>query len=217
MNNGSWENIYVNQGRVQLEILSSVVEAVKVFKSKGYKDILDLGCGTGRHTYYLAHEGFKVSACDISEKGLEITEKLLTDAGFQEVNYSKQDMYSLTLDKNSFDGVLCIWVQGHGTKQQVEHGVKEIHKILKDGGTVITDFVTVEDDTYGVGEEIAPQTFVGGRPGEEGIPHYYATKEELKVMFGDFSDVRMEDIVYRFSDKHGKEYKIVAVVVEAVK
>ena len=32
--------------------------------------VLDLGCGAGRHSIFLAAEGFAVSACDISETGL---------------------------------------------------------------------------------------------------------------------------------------------------
>lgn len=217
MSNGGWENIYVNQGRVQIDVLDSVVDAVEVFNKKGYKDVLDLGCGTGRHTYFMADRGFNVHACDISDAGLKITKELIQDAGLENVEYSIQDMYSLTFKDNLYDAILCIWVQGHGIKEEVEKGIKELYRVLKEGGTVITDFVTIEDSTYGIGTEIAPKTFVGGRPGEENIPHYYTTREELEIMFKNFTEVELRDKVYRFNDKEGIEHKIIAIVVEAQK
>lgn len=217
MSNGSWETIYLEQGSVQVEVLDSVVNASNLFFERGLKYILDLGCGTGRHTYYLADRGFKVHACDISETGIEITKKLLIGASLNDVEYSIQDMYELGFEDNFFEGILCIWVQGHGIREEIVRGVNELHRVLKPGGTVVTDFVTVDDETYGIGEEIAPDTFVGGRPGEEGIPHYYTTMDELRTMFSEFSEVKLTDKIYTFYDESGKEYRIDAVIVEAQK
>jgi cyclopropane fatty-acyl-phospholipid synthase-like methyltransferase len=217
MSNGSWESIYVEQGRVQVEVLDTVVEACNLFLNRGYKRILDFGCGTGRHTYYLADKGFEVHACDISEAGVDITRNLIKEAGLTNVTYSIQNLYGMTLAEESYDGIICIWVQGHGYKKEMETGVRELHRVLKTGGTVVTDFVKVEDSTYGGGEEIAPDTFVGGRPGEEGIAHYYTTKNELLTMFEMFKEVSLTDKTYRFSDDSGKTHEIIAVVVVAKK
>lgn len=217
MSNGSWEQIYINHGRVQIEVLDSVVEAGNLFFTNNYSKVLDLGCGTGRHTYYLADRGFNVHACDISVTGLNLTKELIEEAGLDNVEYSIQDMYALTFKDNSFEAILCIWVQGHGIKEQVQRGIKELYRILKKGGTVITDFVTTDDPTYGVGEEIAPRTFIGERPGEENIPHYYTTREELEEMFKDFDRIKLKDKVYKFNDSYGNEHKIVAIIVEAKK
>jgi ubiquinone/menaquinone biosynthesis C-methylase UbiE len=217
LSNGSWEKIYVEQGRVQIEVLDTVIQAAELFSKNKLSKILDLGCGTGRHTYYLADRGFNVHACDISETGLNITKKLINDAKFENVDYSIQDMYSMTFEEESFEGVLCIWVQGHGMKEQIQKGINEIHRILIKGGIVVTDFITTDDPTYGIGDEIAPNTFVGGRPGEEDIPHYYTTRNELKVMFKAFSEVKIKDKVYRFNDLDGNEHEIIALLVEARK
>ncbi|WP_291652757.1 methyltransferase domain-containing protein [Clostridium sp.] len=51
-----------------------------MFKNKFlcyYKKVLDLGCGTGRHSIYLIEEGFEVTACDIYEKTVETTKRKL--------------------------------------------------------------------------------------------------------------------------------------------
>lgn len=215
--NGSWERIYTEQGRVQLDILDTAIAARDIFIDKGYKSILDLGCGTGRHTLMLADAGFDVHACDISQAGIDISRKLLEDTGFDDVTYSIQDMYKLKIEDECLDGILCIWVQGHGLREDVAKGILEAYRVLKNGGTFYTDFVIKEDVTYGLGEEIAPDTFVGGRPGEDGIPHYYTTIEELKEFFSVFSDVSVERKTYRFDDQHGNEHVIEAVVVVAEK
>lgn len=217
MSNGSWEKIYLEQGKVQIELLDTVVEAVNHFEKAGYKHVLDLGCGTGRNTIYLANRGFKVSACDISKTGIELAKKQATELGLTEIDYRIEDMYRMTYDDNCFDAVLCIWVQGHGTREEVQRGIDEIYRVLHKDGTVITDFVTIEDITYGVGEELAQNTFVGGRPGEEGIPHYYTTKEELELMFSNYKNVDIQDKIYCFKDMYGDEHIIKAAIVKAIK
>jgi len=59
-----WDEIYHKQGEVQSEVLKTVTEAAEYFKNRGIKKVLDLGCGMGRHSIYLAKQGFCVTACD---------------------------------------------------------------------------------------------------------------------------------------------------------
>ena len=126
-------------------------------------------------------------------------------------------MYTMKYKNNMFDGVLCIWVQGHGYKDQVQKGIDEIYRILTPEGIVITDFVTIDDPTYGIGEKIALNTFIGGREGEENIPHFYTTKNELKEMFSQYSSIEIKDKIYSFTDNKNTEYKIVTAIVTAIK
>ena len=215
--NGNWEKIYASQGRVQIDVLDTAIEAKNIFKENKFVDILDLGCGTGRHTLMLADNGFNVHACDLSQTGIDITKGLMDDLGLENVTFSLQNMYSLKLESESQDGILCIWVQGHGVLDQVKEGINQAHRVLRKGGIFYTDFVTTDDTTYGIGEQIAPNTFLGGRPGEEEIPHYYTTKEALKELFKAYSDVTIKDKTYRFEDAQGDIHEIKAAVVIAKK
>ena len=215
--NGSWERIYTKHGRVQIDVLDTAIQAADIFDKNGFENILDLGCGTGRHTLLLADRGFHVHACDISETGIKMTRELIENSGLSNVSYSIQDMYNLTLDSDILDGILCIWVQGHGVREDIAKGIREAYRVLTKGGIFYTDFVTTKDITYGIGDEIAPDTFIGGRPGEEGIPHYYITVSELKELFGIFDEVTIEDKIYKFSDNEGNTHEIVAAVVIAKK
>lgn len=165
----------------------------------------------------MADRGFTVHACDISETGIKMTRELIEKSGLSNVSYSIQDMYNLSLDSNTLDGIFCVWVQGHGVREEIAKGIQEAYRVLREGGLFFTDFVTKDDITYGIGDEIAPDTYVDGRPGEDGIPHYYTSVEELKELFEIFTKVTIEDKIYRFNDKCGTTHEIIAAVVIAKK
>ena len=57
-------------------------------RRRGMKRVLVLGCGAGRHTVYLAQEGFEVCALDISPEGVEHTAQWLTGEGLW-ANFSR--------------------------------------------------------------------------------------------------------------------------------
>ncbi len=48
---------------------NSVVEAVPWMQANGVRRVLDLGCGVGRHSIFLALNGFTVYALDASANG----------------------------------------------------------------------------------------------------------------------------------------------------
>jgi len=72
-----WNRIFKEQGKVFLKPQEDIPRIVRLFKKKSVKRILDLGCGSGRHTVYLAKHGFEVYGIDIAPKGIEITKDLL--------------------------------------------------------------------------------------------------------------------------------------------
>jgi 2-polyprenyl-3-methyl-5-hydroxy-6-metoxy-1,4-benzoquinol methylase len=70
-----WEEIYKKYGAVQTDVLAKVKQAAAIFKDQQFTKILDLGCGTGRHSIFFASEGFEVFATDISKTGIEIAKE----------------------------------------------------------------------------------------------------------------------------------------------
>ena len=65
-----WENEYLNKDKSVFGSPSKEVEDIVPFLSKDAK-ILDVGCGDGRHSLYLAGLGYQVDAFDISKNAID--------------------------------------------------------------------------------------------------------------------------------------------------
>jgi ubiquinone/menaquinone biosynthesis C-methylase UbiE len=147
---------------------------------KGAKRVLDLGCGTGRHTVYLASKGFDVYGTDISENALAITGKKLDERGLS-ARLSKGDMSSLGFEDGFFDAVVSTYVIHHARLSVVRKVISEVRRVLKPGGVFSLITLSDEDGWYGRGEEVEPKTFVrNGDPTEGDVPHHYFSESELR-------------------------------------
>ena len=74
---GQWDKIFKQQGKFFTKVQGDIPRIVKLFKRRNVKRVLDLGCGSGRHTVYLAKHGFEVYGIDISRTGIKMTRKFL--------------------------------------------------------------------------------------------------------------------------------------------
>src|SRR3546814_1748958 len=74
----------------------------------------------------------------------------------------------------SFDYVLSLNVIYHGDAGVVGRAVAEIYRVLKPGGLFHGTLLSKRNRNYGLGREIAPDTFViDGADGDKGHPHCY--------------------------------------------
>jgi len=67
------------------------------------KQALDIACGMGRHSRYLATQGFKVDALDISDIAIS---SLKSEAN---INAMIVDFDTYTLKKNKYDLIVCTY------------------------------------------------------------------------------------------------------------
>ena len=76
------------------------------WKGNGYSRALDLGCGTGRHSIFLAQNGFAVDSFDLSIDGVQ---KFKEKIEWHNLNIIIQtgDMLNLPYDDEIFDCVLA--------------------------------------------------------------------------------------------------------------
>jgi ubiquinone/menaquinone biosynthesis C-methylase UbiE len=97
------------------------------------KRILDLGCGAGESSVYFALSGSEVSACDISEGFLEVTNRLAKKYKVS-IKTAMAESLKLPYPDNYFD-----FVYGNGVLHHVElePTAKEINRILKKDGKAI--------------------------------------------------------------------------------
>ena len=81
------------------------------FLSPG-SSVLDVACGTGRITEFLAQHGFQVWGADISEEMLQVAQRRLSDIeGFRGVRQADAEKLPFTDDQ--FDGTVSMRFFGH--------------------------------------------------------------------------------------------------------
>lgn len=102
-------------------------------------EILELGCGTGRHAALLAERGYSVHGVDRSNEMLAVAKRRADDA--QRLTFSQGDATSVVLDRR-FDHVVSLFhVLSYQTSNPaVEAMFRTASNHLKPGGTVIFDF-----------------------------------------------------------------------------
>jgi ubiquinone/menaquinone biosynthesis C-methylase UbiE len=112
--------------------------------------VLDLGCGNGRNSIYLAKEGMKVIGMDFSRGLLKISKnkaewKQIDD----KVDLIEGDIGSLPLKDQSVDAVLYIATLHHlPTPQERLESLLEIKRCLKPGGSTLVSAWAQEQEKF---------------------------------------------------------------------
>ena len=100
------------------------------------KNILDLGCGTGRNSNYLAEKGNKVIGIEIAKTALEIAKSRAKEAGV-EVDYRLGDIGApYDLEDESIDIILDVTSSNSLDEVGRHVYLKEVSRVLKSGGYV---------------------------------------------------------------------------------
>lgn len=118
--------------------------------------VLDLGCGGGVHTEFLAENGFETMACDISPKGVMATEQRLANVKGKNLRADTfvSSIEALDLPSASLDAILSVGVLECTLPGVVEAAMPKIAKLLRPGGTGFFIFASGRD--YRVGSSQNP-------------------------------------------------------------
>lgn len=150
---------------------------------------------------YLAENDFQVTSVDISVQALEWLKEYIEKESIDNINLEKADINNLPFEDGYFDVVICTSVLHHQCLEQIKKSISEIHRVLKEKGFFLFDILSIEDDSFGIGEEIESNTFVGSREGEEDIPHHYTDIEELNDLLKGFSEIKYIDRLTDYKEK----------------
>lgn len=103
--------------------------------------IMDLACGKGRHSRYLAEKGFQVTGLDISEASIEFARQFETE----HLEFFQHDMRK-PFRANYFDGVLNMFTSFGYFETDLEHlhALQSIATNLKVGGVFLLDYFNSE-------------------------------------------------------------------------
>jgi SAM-dependent methyltransferase len=168
-----------------------VMEFIASQSPDEHPDILDLGCGVGRHAIAFAQAGFSVTACDTSQEAISYLTKWADDLSL-EITAVICDFLSGRLPDDTFDIVLAYNVIYHGFRNQFFDAVEHVHHILKRNGLFYFSCPTRDDGKYGFGQEVAPHTFMCEQSITPGDIHYFADEEDLNEMLSGFREIARE-------------------------
>jgi ubiquinone/menaquinone biosynthesis C-methylase UbiE len=105
----SWSKIYdTNLNKTRDLDAFATKETLKAFS---YNRVLELGCGTGKNTLFLAQNAQEVVSLDFSEKMLAIARKKVTRSNVQFIQADINKEWGLS--HNSFNLVVCNLVLEH--------------------------------------------------------------------------------------------------------
>lgn len=181
LNKDAWRYWYP---RKEETVEEDMPKLAGLFKGSGMSRILDLGCGTGRHTIYFAENGFDVYGFDFSEHAIqratERLEKKKLRAHLEVWDMTKKFPYA----DGFFDAVISIKVIHHATIKNIRHVVIEINRTIRQGGYFYAQVPSLErTPKYGTSPEktkwIEPGTLIPTEGEEKGIPHHVFTQQEI--------------------------------------
>lgn len=128
--------------------VNKIKNLIKNYKESDGNELLDVGCGTGKHLEYLKKD-FSCTGSDINNEMLEIARENISDVEFIEA-----DMITMDL-KSTFDIILCLF-SGIGHVKTYENLKKTIitfsNHVKKGGVAIIEPWLT-------------KSTYDAGRPG----------------------------------------------------
>lgn len=185
-----WEKVYRKGRLFKWEPHSEVGEIEKLFTEKKVKRILDLGCGGGRHTVYLASKGFDTYGSDYSAKGLMHTLSVLRKKGLT-AHLTLHDMTTLPFDDQCFDAVISIQVIHHNKLEDIHKTIQEITRVLKEGGFIWITMPISKHEPSKKQKTIEPDTVVPLNGHEKGVPHHYFKMDGILSLFPGFSVITL--------------------------
>jgi len=162
-----WEEVFRTQewGKYPPEYVIRFV-ARNFYRAHDRKAVrlLDLGCGPGACSWYMAREGFSVSGIEGSATAVQTATARLHAEGLR-ADLQVGDYTHLPWPDNYFDGVLDNVTLYCNRFAQCKRAVDEVQRVLKNDGVFLSANFTDRTWGYGLGTEIEPAGFTDIRDG----------------------------------------------------
>lgn len=160
--------------------------------------VLCVADGEGRNSVWLAAQGLRVDAYDISEVGVAKARQLAVARGV-DVNHTVADCDSFQYERGAYDGAVLIFVQFADPAMR-ERQFAQIKGCLKPGGILILQGYTPKQLDYKTG-------------GPPQVSHLY-TEELLRGALSDFEvlELREYQAELKEGDRHSGMSALIGVV-----
>ena len=147
----------------------------------GYKNVLEIGCGSGQAAVFFARNGYIVSAFDIDDSALEEGRQLAKEIGV-DVNFFRADLMTYQIEKE-FDIIYASGVTQFIKPEDRERIFKMIQEHTKVGGlNAINAFVD--------------KGFIDKAPDWRNYEHFYQSAELFSYYGRDWKFEMMQEIYF---------------------
>lgn len=150
----------------------SLVRYLEMYNIPKGGSALDIGCGQGRNSLYLAQQGFSVTGIDSSVEAIECLKKLTINEEL-DVTAEVADIEKFSITKNHYQLIVANTLLDHLLAEQSDVTAQEIIDGLAPGGFLFVSVFTINDPGYNAQGRTVSETATH-------VKHYYQSDELLK-------------------------------------
>lgn len=177
------------------------------------KNILEMACGTGNISYFLAKAGYDVTAFDLSEEMLSIAYNKLME--FENIKLFQQDMRDFSIDEK-YDSIIatCDSINYITKSSDLLSTFKNVYDHLEEGGLFIFDI----NSHYKLKNIIGNNTFIEDRDDVFYIwQNYYNDEKSICEFYLTFFKSKDGDNFTRIDEVHMERAYRVEEIVDLLK
>lgn len=193
-----WDDYIAKRGAGHwLEPADEFLPEALRWREAGYARVLDLGCGLGRHSIFLASLGMRVCAFDISESALKETAKLAAARSLGgKVECRQGDAAALPFHPGEFDAVVAFHSMYHTDYPSLIAIIENLRQGLRPGGRAFFTFNSRANPSFLApsATRVDEHTIICQDEPEVGIPHCYLDADEVPNLLSAWKLLSLRDI-----------------------
>lgn len=184
-----WEQIFKSQAWGQYpseDVVRFIASRFKNVADRTQIRALDVGCGGGAHTWFLAREGFDAFGIDGSESAIQQAMALLERDGLA-ANLKVGDFAQLDYPAEFFDVIIDSCAVQHNDFSNIQLIHRQIWNLLKPGGYFGGILINAETSGWEDAEKIEDNTYTNFKSGpiqKELLVHFFTESEVHEIMSG---------------------------------
>jgi SAM-dependent methyltransferase len=161
-------------------------------RSGNVKRVLDLGCGSGWLSIFLAREGFEVVGVDLARHAIELARQWAEQESLS-ATFEVKDIIELDYPEGSFDAVVANSIFEHLTHELAEKTLRRLNTVVRKDGLFFGCFDKVGG---GPGEyyKLDDGTHVYTDKGRSGMLLRFFDDNELRELMNDWTIESMDTI-----------------------
>jgi 2-polyprenyl-3-methyl-5-hydroxy-6-metoxy-1,4-benzoquinol methylase len=182
-----WDSMYAMPvEQIPWEISEPPQELVGIIQAYPHQTgtALDIGCGTGNYSFYLAQNGYIVTGVDFAQKALDIAIQRNSQLKLP-IKFIRADVTKLNtaLTGKTFDLILDYSILHHIAPSDVESYAQQFTKLLSPTGKLLLVCYSDQDE-YAHGAATAT--------GKYGNDMFYRSRQEIEKLYHELTKVSYE-------------------------